>query len=58
MDQGQVQNLEFRNFHEILTLVAAHVPKNKQIRSLTRISMPRGADVAISIQMGLRFCQC
>ena len=46
--QGQMQNLKFRKFHEILTLAAPHVRKNDQIRSLTRISMPCGAAVAIS----------
>ena len=46
--QGQMQNRKFRNFHEILTLVASHVRKNHQIRSLTRIWMPCGAALVIS----------
>ena len=46
--QGRSWNLKFRNFHEILTLVAFHVLKNTQIRSLTRISMPCGVAVVIS----------
>ena len=46
--EGRGVEIEISKIEEILPLVAPHVRKHDQIRSLTRISMPRGAAVVNS----------